>query len=283
MREVAIVGAGELGGLIAHALVRRGAADVVRLIDESGRVAEGKALDISQAAPIEGFAAVVTGSTDLSAAIGSGIVVIADPAQASKRKEEPDEGGLAVVRRVRAVAPRAFLLCADLDHLQLVDRSVRDLHISPSMIIGSASEALCAAARAVVALELDVSPRDVSLSVLGVPPHRIVVAWQDAAVAGVGLTEMISVPVRRRLDQRIRSLWPVGPYARASAACKAIEAVSGISRRQLICFVGPDNRAGNRLRTAALPVKLGPQGVVEVMMPALSAAEQIALDYAMLL
>ena len=50
MREVAIVGAGELGGLTAHALARRNAAGLIRLIDDAGRVAEGKALDISQAA-----------------------------------------------------------------------------------------------------------------------------------------------------------------------------------------------------------------------------------------
>ena len=61
MREVAIVGAGELGGLVAHALARRNAADVVRLIDDTGHIAEGKALDISQAAPVEGFATVVSG------------------------------------------------------------------------------------------------------------------------------------------------------------------------------------------------------------------------------
>ena len=80
MREVAIVGAGELGGLIAHALARRNAAGLVRLIDDAGRVAEGKALDISQAAPVEGFTAIVVGSTDLSTAAGADIVVIADRA-----------------------------------------------------------------------------------------------------------------------------------------------------------------------------------------------------------
>ena len=78
MREVAIVGAGELGGLVAHALARLNATNVVRLIDDNGRVAEGKALDISQAAPVEGFATAVAGSTDLSSAAGAGIVVIAD-------------------------------------------------------------------------------------------------------------------------------------------------------------------------------------------------------------
>ena len=62
MREVAIVGAGELGGAVAHVLARR---DVVRslvLVDESGRVAAGKALDIAQAAPVEGFATQLTGT-----------------------------------------------------------------------------------------------------------------------------------------------------------------------------------------------------------------------------
>src|SRR3979490_1368311 len=80
MREVAIVGAGELGGLVAHALARRNSAGLVRLIDESGRVAEGKALDISQAAPVEGFATAVAGATGLSVAAGADIVVIADRA-----------------------------------------------------------------------------------------------------------------------------------------------------------------------------------------------------------
>ena len=67
MREVAIVGAGELGGLTAHALARRHAAQVVRIVDDMGRVAEGKALDITQAGAVERFSTTVVGATDLSA------------------------------------------------------------------------------------------------------------------------------------------------------------------------------------------------------------------------
>ena len=62
MQEVAIVGAGELGGALAHVLARREAARTIRLIDDQGRVAEGKALDIAQAAPVEGFATQLSGS-----------------------------------------------------------------------------------------------------------------------------------------------------------------------------------------------------------------------------
>ena len=278
MREVAIVGAGELGGLTAHALARRNAADVVRLIDDRGRVAEGKALDISQAAPVEGFATTVAGSTDLSMAAGASVVVIA-----TGEGDGSDEDGLLLVRRVTAIAPRALLLCANASHRELVDRSVRELHIPRSRILGSASEAFVSAATAIVALELDVSPLDVALSILGVPPRQIVIAWENAAVSGFALGGMMTEPVRRQMAQRIAALWPVGPYALAAAATKVVEALLGNTRRPVTCFVAPDDGAGVRTRTAALPVRLGPGGIVEVVMPGLSVAERVALDNAMMI
>ena len=105
MREVAIVGAGELGGLVAHALARRHAAGVVRLIDDSGRVAEGKALDINQAAPIEGFACTVAGSTDLSTAAGADVVVIADRVGGPGSPGSPGNPGTLEVTTGRAKTP----------------------------------------------------------------------------------------------------------------------------------------------------------------------------------
>ena len=80
MLDVAIIGGGELGGLLAHVLARRGTAGDIRIIDDAGGVAAGKALDITQAAPLERFATRVSGSTDLSIAAGCGIVVLADRA-----------------------------------------------------------------------------------------------------------------------------------------------------------------------------------------------------------
>src|SRR5258706_5206290 len=119
MREVAIVGAGELGGLVAHALARRNSAGLVRPIDDSGRVAEGKSLEISQAAPVEGFATAVAGSTDLSAAAGAEIVVIADRAGSLGNDLWQGEESLTLVRQLNAIAPRAFLLCAGVFHREL--------------------------------------------------------------------------------------------------------------------------------------------------------------------
>jgi malate dehydrogenase len=289
MREVAIVGAGELGGIVAHALVRWRVADLVRLIDENGRVAEGKALDINQAGPVEGFPGNVAGSVDRSAAAGASIVVIADRVSgpgspgSPGSKEWQGEEALALVRQLNAIAPRALFLCSGVSHRELIERSVRELHIARSRILGSASEALVAAATALVALELDVSPRDVTMSILGVPPHQIVIAWEHAAVAGYAVTGLISEPTRRQLTRRISALWPVGPYALAAAVCKVVDTVSANSRRPVTCFVAPDDQAGVRTRAAALPVRLNASGLVEVMTPALSGVERVALDNAMLL
>jgi malate/lactate dehydrogenase len=280
MREVAIIGAGELGGLVTHALARGNSAGVVRLIDDRGRVAEGKALDISQAASVEGFATAVAGSTSLSAAGGADVVVIADRAGSDIWQGEE---ALTLIRQLNAIAPRGLFLCAGPSHRELVERSVRELHIPRTRILGSAGEAFVAAATAIVALEIDVSPRDVTLSILGVPPKQIVIAWEDAAVAGVSLTGLLTEPVRRQLTRRIGALWPVGPYALAAAVCKVVETISGRSRRPVTCFVAPDDLAGVRMRAAALPIRLGAGGMIEVMMPRLSGIERVALDNAILL
>jgi malate dehydrogenase len=286
MREVAIVGAGELGGLVAYALARQHTAAIVRLIDDNGRVAEGKALDINQASPVEGFATAVSASTDLSNAAGADFVVIADRAAGQGRTGSQDWRGddaVSLIRRLNSVAPRARFLCASASHREVVERSIREIRTGRSRILGTAAEAFAAAATAIVALEMDVSPRDVALSVLGVPPRQIVVGWEHASVAGFSITGMIGEPTRRMLTQRISALWPVGPYAQAAAVAKVLDVLSGRSRRPVTCFVGPDDQAGIRTRAAALPVKLGASGLIEVMVPVLSAVERVALDNAMLL
>jgi malate dehydrogenase len=280
MHVVAIIGAGELGGELAHALARRDAARTIRLIDEAGRIAEGKALDILEAAPIEGFTAELSGSTDVTTAAGAAIVVIADRARAGAWDIEE---GLRLLERLIRLAPRAILVCAGESHRELVERGVRELRIPRTRLIGSAPEALAAAARALVALECRTSPRDVSLSVFGVPPTRIVVSWDHATVAGMTLARFVEGPARRRLSARIAALWPPGPYALAAAATTIIETLLGRSRRLACCFVAPDDSGGVRMRAAALTARLSPGGIAEVVEPSLSAVEQVALDNAVLL
>jgi malate dehydrogenase len=280
MSDVAIIGAGELGGATAHLLVKRGAASSVRLIDEAGRIAEGKALDIAQAAPIEGFSADVSGSTDVTRAAGASVIVIADHARGA---EWDAAEGLQLLRQLMSLSRRAVILCAGGSHRELVERGVRELRIERTRLFGSAPDALAAGARALVALERNTSPQDIALSVLGVPPDQIVVPWESGAIAGLSVTQLIDEVSRRRLGQRIARLWPPGSYALATAAVKIAEGILGRSRRLACCFVAPDDAAGLRTRTAAVPVRLGPDGLAEIVVPPLNIAERVALDNAMML
>jgi malate dehydrogenase len=280
MREVAIIGAGELGGMVAHVLARRHAADLIRLVDDRRTAAEGKALDIMQAAPLEHSAATVVGASDVSTAAGAGVIVFADVMGGG---EWQGDAGLRRLEQLNVVAPRALFVCAGATQRELVERGARELHLPRTRIVGSAAHALAAAATALVALELDAAPSDVALAVLGVPPAHTVIAWDDASVGGFALTRTMTELARRQIERRLQALWPVGPYALASSAALVVEALSGRSRRLLTCFVAPDNSDGARARTAAMPVRLGPSGVVDVRLPELSVAERVALDNAMLL
>jgi malate dehydrogenase len=278
MQEVAIIGAGELGGALAHVLARRDAARAIRLIDEKGRIAEGKALDIAQAAPVEGFATRLSGSTDWATAAGADVIVIADRAGGG---EWSGEDGLQMLRQLAGTTRTAVLLCAGASQRELIDRGVREVRVPRSRLLGSAPEALAGGARAMVALATNASPRDVALSVLGVPPAHTVIPWEDATVAGFALTRLIDDPSRRRIAGRVAALWPPGPYALATAAALVTDAIAGRTRRIASCFIAPDVSAGVRSRTAAMPVRLGPAGIVQVIAPSLSVVEKVALENAM--
>jgi len=277
MHEVAIVGAGEIGGALAHVLARRDAARTIRLIDEAGRAAEGKALDIAEAAPVERFATQLSGATDWATAASAAIIVVADRFGAG---EWSGDDALQLVRQLARSAPAAVLVCAGSSQREVIDRGVRELHVGRMRLFGSAPEALAGGARALVALAANRSPRDVSLSVLGIPPSHTVIPWEDATLGGFALTRLLDEPSRRRCAARVAALWPPGPYALATAAALVVEAIAGRTRRMASCFVGPDTSSGLQSRTAALPVRLGPAGIAEVVTPSLSVVERVALENA---
>ncbi|MGE5245560.1 MAG: lactate/malate family dehydrogenase [Betaproteobacteria bacterium] len=280
MREVAIIGAGELGGAIAHAIARAEIAPMVRLVDETAHVAAGKALDIMQAAPVEAFSTRLVGSTDPLDAGGADLVVIADRADGAG--EWRGDEALALLRRV-APAPDAAVVCAGAGQRDLIERAVRDLRLKRGRVVGSAPEALAAAVRALVALETDRSPDDVALALAGVPPDLVVICWEDASVAGYAAGRVLDEPTRRRIISRLPALWPPGPFALASAAARVALGIAGRSRRSTVCFVAPDDSSGRRVRTAALPVRLRAGGLDRVVLPELNVHDRVALDNAMVL
>jgi malate dehydrogenase len=280
MSAIAILGAGELGGSLAHFLARRELASTIHLIDDAGRVAEGKALDITQSAPIEAFAARVTGSSQLARAAAADVIFIADQAGGG---EWQDDAGLQLLGQIARVGARGATVCAGASQRLLVERGVRELKFSRDRLFGSAPEALAAAVRAVTAIEAGVSARDVALTVLGVPPSGIVVPWDESSIGGFAAVGMLDENARRRVMAKVAPLWPPGPYALAAAATKVAAGLLGQSRQRVSAFVGPDDAHGRRVRAAALPVRLGWNGLASIALPALNAHDRVALESAMML
>jgi malate dehydrogenase len=278
MTDVAILGAGELGGSVATVLAHRDLVRSVTLIDGRGQVAAGKALDIMQVAPVTHFATRVTGSTDVSRVAGAAIVVIAD--QAGGDEWQGDAGRL-LLTQISQLAAGAIIVCAGASQHALIEEAVSALRYAPTRIVGTAPEALASAVRALIALEVNGSARDVALALLGRPPANTVIPWEDVTIGGVAATRRLDEPARRRLAARVAPLWPPGPYALATAAVEAISAIVGRSRRTLSAFVAPGAAAVARTRTAALPVRLSMSGVISVDVPALSTSAQVALDTAL--
>ena len=278
MTDLAILGAGDLGGALAHTLARRDLVRTIRLIAGTGSVAAGKALDLMQAAPVEQFATRITGSTDISTMGGAGIIVVADRAGAGDRSREDDA---TLLQQIARMGRGSVVVCAGATQRELVERGVLDFGFSRTHLFGSAPEALASALRAMVALEINGSVKDVALSVLGVPPAHAVVAWDDATIAGFAATRLLDEPARRRLASRVAPLWPPGPYALASAAAEAVSAIVGRSRRTLSCFVAPDVSAGRKARTVALPVRFDEAGISRIEEPPLGVNARVALDTAM--
>ncbi|MEO8076896.1 MAG: hypothetical protein ABI818_11230 [Acidobacteriota bacterium] len=273
MSFIAIIGSGALGGAVAHKLAGRDRVREVRLIDLDEKVARGKALDIRQAGPVEGFSTRVTAAGSLAAAAGADAIVIAD--HANGQGEHTGEAGLALLRQLAALESSAPIVCAGAMQRDLIARAVTELHLAPRRIVGSAPLALESALRALAGLIMDVSGVEISLRVMGVPPRAAVAAWEEASVFGQPLTSHVAPHELAALTARIPGLWPPGPYALASAASRVAEALARGSRRRFSCFV-----TVSRGRVAAMPVELGQDGIVRIIEPALTRQERTLFENA---
>lgn len=276
MGFIAIVGSGALGGAIAHALAVRDRVPEVRLIDTAGSVARGKALDIQQSSPIDNFSVRLTSDEKLEAAVGADVVVIADPSSGSG--EHAGETGLGIVRQLERAGNRAPILCAGATQRDVIQKSVGELHVPRARILGSAPLALESALRALSAIVIDGSGVEVSLRVVGTPPHGAVVAWEEATAFGQPLSSQMPAHAIAGLSARIPSLWPPGPYALAAAATRVIEAMVNGTRRRFSCFVAV---GAGQPAVCAMPVHLGPSGVIQVHEPSLTRQERTLVENAL--
>ncbi len=279
MSFIAILGAGTLGGALAHKLAGRDRVRAVRLIDPASGVAAGKALDIQQAGPVERFGTRVTAAREIDAVIGAAAVVLTGPAD-TPEEDWQGKAALALLDRVAGLTRRTPIVCAGALQGPLVASGVQQLGIDRARIFGSAPWALVSGLRALVALEAHVSPSEVAINLLGVPPAHTVVPWSSATIGGYSLEDTLSPPQLARLRDRVEHLWPPGPFALASAAARVVEAlVAGGARRRFTCFVGDGSGKGQGARSVG--VTLGPAGIEEILPVTLNRLEQVRLENAL--
>jgi len=278
MTRVAIIGAGEIGAITARALASLECASTVCLIDPTGSAAAGKALDILQAAAIEGTAVDVIGGTDIESAAGVDVVVLADRHGADVEWE--GDAGIELVRRLLEIAPVAPVLFAGSRHRELIARAVRELGAPRRRLVGSAPEALVSAGRALVAVTGSCSALDVALAVVGMPDAWIA-AWNECTIAGIPAVDVLPPHALRRVEHQLAASWPPGPYSLGSSAARCAAAILGSSRRRRTVYAVLDGEYDVRRVVAAVPVVLGPTGVREVHPPALSTRERVALETAL--
>jgi len=277
---IAILGAGDIGGALARQLAALDLVSRIVIVDDLANVAAGKALDVAQSAPVDGYHTALTGTNDIAAVVGAVAIVIADKA-AAPVAEWTDEAGLALLKRAAGLNQVAPIVCAGTKQASLVEKGVNEAGLSRMRLFGSAPEALRSAVVAIAAVEASAAPTDISLSVLGRPPQQVIVPWDEAAISGRSATNVLSAAQLARLDARIARLWPPGPYALAGAATAILRSALTRSPRVHAALVAVTRDEGVPGRSAMMPVTLNAKGIASLVPPSLSTRDRVRFDTAL--
>jgi malate dehydrogenase len=274
--SLVIFGAGEIAAATARQLAAADLAGRIVLVDAAGSIAEGKALDISQASAVDRYDTRLTGTSDESAAVSASIVVLAD--RAGDGGEWSDEAGLALLQRVARMNRHAPIVCVGARQRSLIDRGVHEAGLPRARLFGSAAEALRGAVVSLVALEADASPREISVLILGRPPQDVIVPWDAASISGRRAIDVLAPPAITRIERRIPPLWPPGPATLGSAATRVIRSMLTRAPAAHVLEVALTRDEGGGGRAAMLPARVGPSGLVRIERPPLSSRDRVRLE-----
>jgi hypothetical protein len=269
--SVVILGAGPIGGSVAHRLAERGRVESVVLVDASETVAAGKALDIRQSGPISHVDTAVSASAAPLAAASGSVVVVADEVDGG---EWEGERGLAMVRGLVRAGVTAPLVFAGTRQLWLAETGYRELKVPAHRLVATAPSAMAGALRAWTGLEMGLS--DAQVVAVGRPPH-LVVGWSAAMAGGILVTDRVPPHRLLALSARLAQLWPPGPLSIASATAPVVEALIFGSRQLHLAATVIDGELGARGRAVMLPLDLAPGRVRSHVMPSLSPQERTEL------
>lgn len=271
MSVVAIIGAGEIGAAAAFALARRARVRDVRLIDEAASIAAGKALDMRQTGPIEGFDTAVFGRGEILDAVNSDLIVIADAVTGG---EWEGDRGLALVKQLVRAGSKAPIVFAGPRQNWLMEAAVREAGVAPDAIVGSAATAVHSGARGLIALEVNGAAADVAVAVVGRPP-AFTIGWTSATLGGSLLPAAMPAHRMIAVSDTLKKLWPPKPHAIGSATAAVVEGLLLGARRHIYGTTVLTGEYGERGVSTMLPLSLGNGRVQKRIDPSLSAQERV--------
>ncbi|MDG2003146.1 MAG: malate dehydrogenase [Novosphingobium sp.] len=283
-KKIALIGAGNIGGTLAHLAAQKELGDVV-LFDIVEGIPQGKALDLSQCGPVQGFDAKVTGTNDYKDLARSDVVIVTAGVPRKPGMSRDDLLGInlnvmkAVGKGIKRYCPKAFVICIT-NPLDAMVWALREYSGLPhNMVVGMAGVLDSARFSTFLAQEFDVSVRDVSSFVLGGHGDTMVPVVEYSTVRGIPIPDLIKMKksTKRRIDaivKRTRSgggeivgLLKTGSafYAPAASAISMAEAYLGDQKRILPCAAHLTGQYGVDGLYVGVPAMIGADGIEEVI------------------
>jgi len=295
--KIALIGAGQIGGTLAHLAVLKELGDVV-MFDIADGVPQGKSLDLAESGPVAGFDAVLKGTTDYADIAGADVCIVTAGVARKPGMSRDDLLGInlkvmkSVGEGIAKHAPDAFVICIT-NPLDAMVWALREFSGLPhKKVVGMAGILDSARFRHFLSLEFDVSMRDVSAFVLGGHGDTMVPLTRYSTVGGIPLPDLVKMgwTTQDKLDaivQRTRDggaeivgLLKTGSafYAPATSGIEMAEAYLKDQKRVLPCAAFVDGAYGLKGFYVGVPTVIGANGVERVIEIALNKDEQAMFD-----
>lgn len=296
-KKIALIGAGNIGGTLAHLIGLKELGDVV-LFDVFPGVAAGKALDIMQSGPVDGFDAAMSGAGDYSAIAGADVVIVTAgfPRMPGMSRDDLLTKNAAVMGQVaegiKTYCPDAFVICITNPLDVMVWALQQKSGLPANKVVGMAGVLDSSRFRLFLAQEFGVSVEDVTAFVLGGHGDTMVPLTRYSTVAGIPIPDLVKMgwTTQEKIDAivartangggEIVKLLEKGSafYAPAASAIAMAESYLLDKKRVLPCAVLLNGEYGQKDFYVGVPVVIGANGVERVVEVQFTAEEKAAFD-----
>jgi malate dehydrogenase len=292
--KITIIGAGNVGTTTAHWLAEREVGDIVLVdVPETEGMPAGKALDLMEAGPLFGYNTKLTGTTSYDETVDSAVVVITAGAPSKPGMSREDLVVINqrvvtdVVLKIKETSPNAILLIVTnpLDTMTYLAKQISGF--PRQRVIGQAGMLDSARMRTFIAMELNVSPDNVCASVMGGHGDEMVPLTRFSTVSGIPISQLLPADKIEAIVERTRKgggeivrLLKTGSayYAPGAAVAKMVETILHDRRLILPCSAYLQGEYGLHDICFGVPVKLGRDGVEEIIEITLNDEERAALE-----